>query len=347
MSYKINWGISDGVFAVPDYVANTLLKNMSPVTAKVLLYIFSNKNALSLSPSEIAAVAGKGVTKEDVEDAISDMELVGILYKNGDTPMVYEETANINTIAVSTVNEVTQTPAIISAEKAKERSTKMFTPAEISERINSNGELAFLFSASEEMLGRILNHTEHRTLLWLYDYYGLKADVVLMIIDYCKSIDKTNIGYIEKIAVSFHDNNITTHELAEREIARLQNYYSYEGKIKSHLGLNRTLISKEKEFISEWSLLGVDIELVILAYEKTIISTGKLSFSYMNKIITEWHKNGIRTVSDAENASNAYSASAKKNGKNNSKSNSSSNEHSYDLNKILEYSMNNIPDFKE
>ena len=40
--------------------------------------------------------------------------------------------------------------------------------------------------------------------------------------------------------------------------------------------------------------------MIALAYEYCIISTNKLSFPYMNKIIENWDQKNIRTIEDAE-----------------------------------------------
>ena len=40
-------------------------------------------------------------------------------------------------------------------------------------------------------------------------------------------------------------------------------------------------------------------ELILLAYERCVNSKGKLSVSYMNGILSNWHKGGITTAEQA------------------------------------------------
>ena len=122
----------------------------------------------------------------------------------------------------------------------------MLTPAEISEKMKESQDIDFLLKGAESILGKSLNNTEQRTLIWLNEYHSLGSDILLMLIEFCKTINKTNIGYIEKIAVSWSENEITTHERADAEIKRLQIYNSLEGRIKTKLELNRALTRNEK-----------------------------------------------------------------------------------------------------
>ncbi|MEE1491695.1 MAG: DnaD domain protein, partial [Massilioclostridium sp.] len=41
------------------------------------------------------------------------------------------------------------------------------------------------------------------------------------------------------------------------------------------------------------------INMIRLAYERTIDSIGELSFPYINKILSEWHKHSIATPEQA------------------------------------------------
>jgi DnaD/phage-associated family protein len=78
---------------------------------------------------------------------------------------------------------------------------------------------------------------------------------------------------------------------------RLNSLWSAEGRIKSAFGIrDRALVQNERKYIPVWlEDYGFDIPLIQLAYERCVVATGKLSFSYINGILTNWHKNGINT----------------------------------------------------
>ncbi|MGN0552488.1 MAG: DnaD domain protein, partial [Oscillospiraceae bacterium] len=333
MNFKVNWSCSDGAFAVPDCAVDNI-KLASGKAVKVLFYIMRYKTAATENAADIALQLDKNMTAEDVEDSLSFWEQVGVI-----CPTDSAASAPTQKNGASAENNSAQLSSkqTISSEKAVERAVKMLSPSEISEKVKNSQNIAFLLSGAESILGKPLNNTEQRTLIWLTEYYSLGCDILLMLLEFCKSINKTNIGYIEKIAVSWFENDITTHERADAEIKRLQVYYSLEGKIKSRLELNRALTPKEKEIVTGWVTDGVSIELVEAAYERTVQATGKASFPYMKKIIENWLINNIRTPADAEKFEQSRNASAQT---------SDNDTHSYDIDKLLKFAKNNIPNLK-
>lgn len=325
MKYKVNWDCG-GVFAVPDSAADCL-KLASGKSLKVLLYMLKNK----LSDVELSAFAEIGVSEEDAEDALSYWRQVGVIFTGDPAP----ETLAAKPAEKSAAKAVpAEKPA---ARRANERSLKMLSPEEIADRVKASEDIKFLFDSAEVSFGKMLNYTEQRTVIWLHDYYGITSDLLLMIMELSRQIGKASIGFVEKIAESWHDNGIATHEQASREIQRLKNYYSAEGQVTSRLGLNRTLTPTEKKFVGEWSDKGVSIELILLAYEKTVDSIGKVKFSYMNKILTSWQESGITTPAEAKSAAKQRADTA----------GGGSGEHSYNLDLLVAHAMNNTPKIKK
>lgn len=333
MNYKINWGGSDGVFAVPDLAADCL-KLASGKAVKLLLYILKNK-----SLDESLAEMGKavGITEEDAEDAVSYWQQVGVILSDNASSETVRQTdaAKEPMPAVKSASE-------ISAPRAREKASKMMSPAEISERAESSDEIKFLFSAAEATLGKVLTYTEQRTLIWLHDYYGTASDLLLMIMDFAVSQNKASVGFIEKIASQWHENGIATHEQAEREILRMQNYYSLEGQVSARLGLDRTLTPTERRFVSEWASKNINIELISYAYERTVDTIGKVKFSYMNTILTDWYGKGFFTPSDVKKSEKKPVAAVP----NKKQYKHDSGEHSYNLDLLVEHAMNTVPELK-
>ena len=57
----------------------------------------------------------------------------------------------------------------------------------------------------------------------------------------------------------------------------------------------RTLTQAEEKYAKSWLEMGISEELIGLAYEKTCVNTGGLSWNYMNKILLRWTEAGLRT----------------------------------------------------
>ena len=71
--------------------------------------------------------------------------------------------------------------------------------------------------------------------------------------------------------------------------------------MRTMMGLGqRALTSKEKAMLSSWQEWQSSPELIKLAYEKTVEKTGRVSMSYMHKILESWNISGFKTVSEVE-----------------------------------------------
>lgn len=173
---------------------------------------------------------------------------------------------------------------------------------DIAKEMLENRELADLCMLAQEILGKTLNAAETETLFWFYDSLGLSAEVITMLLEYCVSKGKRNMNYIEKVAVSWHENGITTMSAAETYISDEQEKKNYTYELKKLFGIDGRNLSKSEElYLKAWHEdYNMSVEMIALAYEYCIMSTGKLSFPYMNKIIENWSKKNITTIEAAE-----------------------------------------------
>ena len=55
-----------------------------------------------------------------------------------------------------------------------------------------------LENETEAILGKTLTSTDISTVISLYDWAGIPADVILMVVAHCASLDKRNLRYIER-----------------------------------------------------------------------------------------------------------------------------------------------------
>lgn len=173
---------------------------------------------------------------------------------------------------------------------------------EIRSAMTENPELSDLCALSQEILGKTLRNKDIETLYWFYDGLGLSPEVITMLLEYCVSKDKRNMNYIEKVAISWHENGIVTIDAADRFINNEKEKNGYFHSLRKLFGIdNRNLSKTEENYLKAWrDDLGMDENMVALAYEYCIMQTSKLSFPYMNSIIKRWNELGIHTVAQAE-----------------------------------------------
>ena len=304
MSYKINLGEWNRIFAVPYSVADNLIKLASGDFIKVLLVLLSRADQ-ELSNKELCDLSG--VSLDNVNDAVLFWVDKGILSAN---ESALAPSNNINTSApfVETKEIRKQKTKKESSVKIKSNAPVRLTGSELSKRINKTVELKWLIGETEKMFGRFLTPIETSTLVSMFDYANMPADLIVMIIEYCVSIDRANLRFIEKTAYSWLDLGIDDHKKVENHITELVTNRNNESLIKTAFGIwDRNLSSKEKEFISVWmNEWEFSVEMIKLAYEMTIDNTGKLSFPYINKILIKWHDSSISTTDQAIKKENEH-----------------------------------------
>lgn len=185
-------------------------------------------------------------------------------------------------------------------EKPKKRARRSASarPSYKSNEIDSAAErnqvLSGMFYQAESILGHLLSGGEMELLYSFYDWLGLPCEVIVMLLNYAAKHGKTGKRYLETVAIDWADKGIDTFEKAEDYIKQLEDQEDTEHQIRSILGIyDRALTQTEKKYIKAWAELNINPELISLAYDRTVNNTGKLTYSYMNKILVSWHDEGI------------------------------------------------------
>jgi len=62
----------------------------------------------------------------------------------------------------------------------------------------------------------------------------------------------------------------------------------------------RALTPGEEKYAKSWLDMGFDEAVIRLAYEKTCLNTGGLSWAYMNKILQRWQQDGLFTLEQVQ-----------------------------------------------
>lgn len=314
MNYYLNAGCWESVFAVPGAVVDSYIKLASGSAVKVLLYLLRN-NSRNVSRTEISSALN--INEDDVSDAFNFWEEVGILNKNGSAVQTADEpkeTVNQVQEAKQTESNQEKTPSVSEAKPKLQNSSASFqiTPTEIERLRSTSKDMKGLFDMAQMALGDTINHTTVRSLIWQHEYLGLKPDVILMLLSYCSSIGKTHTAYIEAIAVNWSQNDINTLDKAQDEITRLNENHTFNSKMAAAFGLKRQPTPNQQKFFDEWRMKGYSADLISCACERTTDLGKTMTVNYINGILENWHKKGIRTreQAEAEIKNKKYSAAA-------------------------------------
>ena len=179
-----------------------------------------------------------------------------------------------------------------------------YTPAEILERKETDSDFATLLEEVERLLGKVFNHNDISILYGIYDNLGFGSDLTLQLIGFCAGAGKTGFRYIERVALDWHDRGIDTFDKAEAYIRHLEMLRSSEFQIAKMFGLGeRALSKKEKEYIEAWvDEMQFSMDMIEAAYEACVDTKGKMSFSYINGILKDWHQKGYKKPEDIQKA---------------------------------------------
>ena len=181
-----------------------------------------------------------------------------------------------------------------------------YTEQDVMQTMDTDPSFRSLYGEIQRRLGKTLNTEELKILLGFVRYLGLPADVICVLVSYCQerarrkgSIRNPSLRTIEKEAYAWAEQGIDTMEEAAAFIQAQNVYHSRLGKLTRLLQIRgRSLTPAEERYAKSWLEMGFDDELITMAYERTYLNTGGLSWAYMNKILTRWREAGYRTAAD-------------------------------------------------
>jgi DnaD/phage-associated family protein len=152
----------------------------------------------------------------------------------------------------------------------------------------------------------------------MIDYIGFDEECVLMLLSFYAKEKKT-LRYVEKAALALYDEGISTAVELQERLCAMERIRTSEGQIRAMFGMTgRSLTTKEKKYISSWlGKMNFDVEMIRLAYEKTVDATHGPSCAYANGILERWFADGIDTpqkVADADGKRAAAKAAEQEGG---------------------------------
>ena len=174
---------------------------------------------------------------------------------------------------------------------------------EIDHLSQQDANISQLVEMVQMQMGKALTRTEIETLVSFYTYAGLPPEYILLAVSFCCAKNMPNMRALSRLLTDMMSENIYTYEQAEEYLTRRQRQDSAQGQVKTAFGIHdRQLTRQECKYIDTWFLdYRFDISMVKLAYERTVDQIGKVSFAYINKILTSWHEKGITNTKDAAN----------------------------------------------
>lgn len=184
-------------------------------------------------------------------------------------------------------------------EAALEEPDPYAKPAYSADQLRSFKEqenTAQLLFVAQVYVGRTLTASDMKTILYLSDVLRFSDDLIDYLIQYCVDRGKKDFRYMEKVAVSWAQQGITTPKQAQKAALK---YDKSVYAIMNELGKSSAPTNKELEYINRWTReYGFTPDIIFEACERTVMAVDKHRFEYAEGILSSWRKENVRHKAD-------------------------------------------------
>ena len=293
MSYQINLGQWNSVFAVPSALVDKHIKLASEAQLKVILYLLRHCGEDN-SSEELSKVLA--ISEQEIRNALDFWKDRGILAENGG-----ELTPPASTVSV-------QQP-VVSADSGKSQPEKRTNVSRavrpdsvfVAKVMREDQNLVGLLDEAQTVLGKPLSPGDTATLVMLYSTFGIPCEVLALLINYVASLSGASIRAVEKLGIAWSDKGIHTVDAAEAEIERMTESREAWGRVSSLLGIRNIgkPTKSQQDHAYRWTVTwGFNDEMISEAYERCVNTKGEYSIQYINAILKRWFEQRIFSLDE-------------------------------------------------
>jgi DnaD and phage-associated domain len=293
--------------AVPREFIEKYMSHANPYFVKVYLYALSLKQEDDIVSVNIKDFADSlNMLATDIDLAIRHWQSVHIIdvLESIKKPLGYKIKFVLTTEKAET--EEVKSPIVQDFKSPLSKDVKPESES-LGQQLNNSKELKTMLLLSQNILGKPLSPSDTKTLFSLYDWLNLPVDVILMLLEYCASIDNTKMSFIEKTAITWHELGLNNMRTAQDYLNELGKRDAYISQIKDILEIQKPLTTNEKKHIALWQdTFHSSIEMVALALEYCIAQIGKMSVPYISAILKSWYEQGTTSIEEAKRGNDTY-----------------------------------------
>ncbi len=296
--YKDN---SADATVVSNYFIDNYMKDANDAQLKVYFYLLRMMNVNhAISVSDIADKFNH--TEKEVLRALNYWEgkqLLNLDYDEGGN-LVGIHLRDLGRMEEAAKPQEDGTPASPDGKEAPQAHAPAFRKPTYSveqlREFKSRQETAQLLFIAQSYIGKPLTPSEIKSILFIMDELHFSEDLVDYLIQYCVDRGKKDFKYIEKVAINWAEQGITTPKQAQKFSTKYdKNVYA----IMNQLGKSGSPTAKEMEFINRWTQeYGFTNEIIFEACERTVLATDHHRFEYADSILNSWRKENVHGKSD-------------------------------------------------
>ena len=203
-------------------------------------------------------------------------------------------------------------PSVPEEEPPPEKSPPAYTTDDITRKLETDANFSMLLREVERRLGSLSTPSLSK-LLGLYEFCGLPADVIYLLVNYCIARHERQfgegrlprMGEIEREGYRWARRELfsgtAANEFLRKESRKQQLFPNFMRVLQLP---DRAPAPSEERFFSDWVEMGFPPETVAIAYDKTMLRCHELKWSYLNGILRRWHEKNLHTPEEVavENA---------------------------------------------
>lgn len=279
------------------HFVDSFLSDCPPVYPLVFIWSYRKaQDGAALSSEDI--MREFRLTGSDVEQAWRHWEQKGLVTISGD---------DVTFVDMGELRPPEDGPEKKYASQARTR--PMYSVEEIACYRAGSADVARIFGRAEKALGKMLTYNDMSVIFGFHDWLRLPIDVIEFLLTYCDENEHRNLRYIEKCALDWADNGIVSLEAAMFYVKSFDRNYR---SIMRYMGLFSYPSASHRDIMDRWlSDWKFPLELIFKCCDITVENTGAANFKYMNKVLGDWHKKGLKTVAEVERAAAEHSAEEK------------------------------------
>ena len=286
--FKVYQDYSLDATLVSNVFIDKYMADANDAQLKIYLYLLRVLSAHKIC--SISDLADKfNYTEKDVSRALKYWE------KHNLIALDYDEDKNLIGVRLldfsATSGTITLAPVVPMPTKAEYSSDDILSYKDREQ----TGELIFVV---EQYLGKTLTPSNIKSLIYFQDELGFSVELIDYLFEYCVGQGKRDFHYIEKVALNWHSEGITTPKMAAKA-SRKYDKKVYD--IMKYLGRTSSPTELEVEYILRWTNeYDFDIDIIKEACNRTVMATDSHRFEYAEKILLSWYKAGVHHKADID-----------------------------------------------
>lgn len=254
------------------------MKDMPQEAVKLYMYlIYIEANQINI---EIETISKEiNISLKDVKASLDYLQEKGLI-------IMMEEGFYIVDLQEKEVMEL-YTPKVTASKEMIEANQKKNNKRE--KIINDIESMYFAGNMKAEWYKKII--------LW-FEKYNFSNEAMLGIFSHCFSDEVKPIAYVETVVKSMADKGVITINDLSKQIVNYDKKSKIIKFVKTELNLHKALTKPQERIVEKWIFdYNYDKEQIKLVIDKTI-NAQNVGFNYLDKIITEWYQQGLKTVED-------------------------------------------------